>query len=54
MNLARAGYPKDGVVRQTDVGDIEVDDLGTVVVALAEGDRETDLPYRGGGAIGYS
>ena len=36
------------------MGDVEVDELGAVVVALPEGDREADLPYRGGGAIGNS
>ena len=29
---------------QADVGDVEVDDLGVVVVVLSEGDREVDLP----------
>ena len=39
-------FPKDGIVRQTDVGDVEVDELSAVVVTLAEGDREADLSYR--------
>ena len=38
--------PKDGIVRQADVGNVEVDELGVVVVMLTEGDRETNLPYR--------
>ena len=46
--------PEDGIVRQTDVGDIKVDELGVVVVALTEGDREANLPYRGGRAISHS
>ena len=46
--------PNDGVVWKTDVGDIEVDELCAVVVALAEGDMEVDLPYQGGGTVGYS
>ena len=54
MNLARARYPEDGAVREANVGDVEVDELSAVVVALAEGDREADLPYRGGGATGHS
>ena len=50
----RSQIPKDGVVWEANVGDVEVDELSAVVVALADGDREADLPYRGGGAIGYS
>ena len=52
--LGQDRIPEDGIVQQTDVSDVEVDELGAVVVALSEGDREADLPYRGGGAIGYS
>ena len=44
--LGQGWVPKDGIVWQTDVGDIEVDELGAVVVALPEGDRKADLPYR--------
>ena len=36
------------------MGNVEVDELSAVVVALAKGDREADLPYQGGGAIGHS
>ena len=43
--------PKDGIVWHAGVGDIEVDELGVVVVALTEGNREANLPYRGGGAV---
>ena len=43
--------PQDGVVREADVGDVEVDELGVVVVALAESDREAHLPKGGGRAI---
>ena len=53
MNLSNAGYAR-GIVRQMDVGDVEVDQLGVVVVALTEGDREANLPYRGGGTISDS
>ena len=52
--LGQGRIPEDGIVWQTDVGDVEVDELGVVVVALSEGDREADLPYRGGGTIGNS
>ena len=52
--LGQCWIPKDGVVRQADVGDVEVDELGVVVVALAEGDREADLPYWVCGAVSYS
>ena len=34
----------DGIVRQADVRDVEVDELGAVVLALSEGDRQADLP----------
>ena len=52
--LGESRVPEDGVVRQANVGDVEVDELGAVVVALAEGDRKAELPYRGGGAVGHS
>ena len=52
--LGQGWVPEDGIVRQADVSDIEVDELGAVVSTLAEGDREADLPYRGGGAIDHS
>jgi hypothetical protein len=48
MNLAKA----DGVVWELDAGDVEIDELGAVILAVAEGDREADLPYRSGGAVG--
>ena len=35
--LGQRWVPEDGIVRQADVGDVEVDELGAVVVALAEG-----------------
>ena len=37
-----------------DVGDVEVDELSVVVVALAEGDWEAHLPQGNSGAIGDS
>ena len=33
------------------MGDVEVEELGAVVVARPEGDREADLPNRNRGAI---
>ena len=49
--LGQRWVPKDGVVRQANVGDVEVDELGAVVVACPEGDREADLPNRDRGAV---
>ena len=37
--LGQGWIPEDGIVRQADVRDIEVDELGAVVLALPEGDR---------------
>ena len=42
--LGQGWIPKDGVVRQAGVGDVKVDELGAVVVMLAERDREAGLP----------
>ena len=33
--LGQGWIPEDGIVRQTDVHDVEVDELGAVVLALA-------------------
>ena len=52
--LGQGRIPEDGVVQEANVGGVEVDELNAVVVAGAEGDREADLPYRGGRAVGYS
>ena len=52
--LGESWVPEDGIVRQANVGDVEVDELGVVVVALAEGDREADLPDRMRRAVGHS
>ena len=52
--LGQRWVPKDGVVRQAAVGDVEVDELCAVVVACPEGDREADLPNRDRGAVGDS
>ena len=50
--LGQRWVPKDGVVRQANVSDVEVDELGAVVVACPKGDREADLPSRDRGAVG--
>ena len=49
--LGQRWVPKDGVVRQANVSDVEVDELGAVVVACPEGDKEADLPNRDRGAV---
>ena len=51
--LGQGRIPEDGVVRQADVRDVEVDELGAGVLALSEGDRQADLPYRCGGTVGH-
>lgn len=48
--LGEGWETQDGVVREADVGYVEVDELGSVVVAGAESHREADLPKGGGGA----
>ena len=45
--LVQGWIPEDGIVWQANVRNIEVDELGVVVVALSKSDREADLPYRG-------
>ena len=52
--LGQGRIPEDGIVRQANVSDVEVDELGAVVVARPEGDREADLPNRDRGAVGDS
>ena len=52
--LGRRWVPEDGVVRQADVSDVEVDELVAVVVALPEGDRKANLPNWNSGTIGDS
>ena len=52
--LGQGRIPEGGVVQQADVRDVEVDELGAVVLALSEGDRQADLPYRCGGTVGHS
>ena len=52
--LGQGRIPEDGIVWQTDVGDVEVDELSAVVVALSEGHWEVDLTDRHGGAVSHS
>ena len=54
LEFAQRWVPEDGVVQQTNVGDVEVDELGVVVFTLTEGDRETNLPYWGGRTVSHS
>ncbi len=49
--LGQGWIPKDGIVWQANVSDVEVNELGAVVAALSKGDRKADLPYRGGRTI---
>ena len=52
--LGQGWIPKDGIVWQADVSDVEVNELGVVVVAGPEGDREAELPDWNCGAVGHS
>ena len=52
--LGQGWVPEDGIVRQADVSDVEVNELGAVVVMLPEGNRKADLPYRNRGTISDS
>ena len=36
--LGKCWVPEDGVVREVNVGNVEINELGVVVIALAEGD----------------
>ena len=52
--LGQGWVPEDGIVWQANVGDVEVNKLGAVVVALPKGDRKANLPYRNSGTINDS
>ena len=52
--LGQGRIPEDGIVWQANVGNVEVNELGTVVLALPKGDREADLPYRDSGTVSDS
>ena len=42
--LGQSWVPEDGIVREANAGDVEVDQLGAVVVPGTEGDRKAYLP----------
>ena len=52
--LGQSWVPEDGIVWQANVGDVEVNELGAVVVTLPKGDRKANLPYRNSGTISDS
>ena len=52
--LGQGWIPEDGIVWQANVGDVEVNELGAVVVALPEGDWKANLPYWNSGTISDS
>ena len=52
--LGQGWVPEDGIVWQANVGDVKVNELGVVVVALPKGDGKANLPYRDGGTISDS
>ena len=52
--LGQGWIPKDGIVRQADVCDVEVDELGAVILALPKGNRQADLPYWCGQTVSHS
>src|SRR3954471_18758537 len=52
--LGQRWVSEDSVVRQANVSDVEVDELGAVVAAGPEGDREADLPDQDRGTVGDS
>ena len=52
--LGKSWVPEDGIVRQADVRDVKVNELGALVLALPEGERHADLPYWCGGTVGHS
>ena len=52
--LGQSWVPEDGIVRQANVRDVKVNELGAVVVTLPGGNRKADLPYPNCGTIGDS
>ena len=52
--LGQGRIPKDGIVWQENMSNVEVNELGAVVVALPKGDMKVNLPYRNGGTISDS
>ena len=54
QELGQGRIPKDVVLGNTNVGDVEVNELGAVAVALPKGNRKAGLPYRNRGTISDS
>ena len=52
--LGQGWVLEHGIVRQANVGDVEVNELGAVFAALPKGDRKANLPYQNGGTISDS
>ena len=52
--LGQGWVPEDGIVWQANVGNVEVNELGAVVVALPKGDQKAKLPYWYVGTINNS
>ena len=50
--LGQGWVPEIGIVLQANVSDVEVNELGAVVVTLPEGNRKANLPYRNSGTEG--
>ena len=52
--LGQSWVPEDGIVWQADVGDVEVNELGAVIVVLPKSYGKTNLPYWNSGTISGS
>ena len=52
--LGQSWVPEDGVVRQADVSDVEVNELGAVIVVLPKSYGKTNLPDWNSGTISDS
>ena len=52
--LGQGWVPEDSIIQQVDVSNIEVNELGAVVVALPKGDWKANLAYQKGGTISDS
>ena len=52
--LGQGWVPEDGILWQANVGDVKVNELGVVVVALPKGVTKANLPYWNGGTISDS
>ena len=52
--LGQGWVPEDGILWQANVGNVEVNEVGAVVVALPKGDWKANLPYQNSGTISDS